>query len=314
MLDRFIGEARITFRDNKKEMRRVVILSPYIQSSNSLRDIDYDNSLVVDLQTMEFDFKVQLEDMLQNQELHQFHTFIEYAHKTVFRNGENVLQWLHRSNQISKIPAHDVFMVFGQGGKVQKMSVVDLNAEIRAANEKKIAEEEGYTSSYTDPSLNPENTQAATIEKSGNVYKAPEVQNDNNTLNESVVSEYAHESSPMSQHEVTNIDLSQVPGVKILEGDPSLDMDDTVTTPTDPRPYVTESTYDEPVVSQTEFNKLQENLKNLDTLVRKRTKDTFVTRLMDKYDLSESEVTKAIETAGKRKEKKVEKDKQKQSD
>ena len=59
MLDRFTGEAIIRFRDNTHQIRRVIILSPYIQTSDSLRDIDYDHSLVIDLQTMEFDFKNQ---------------------------------------------------------------------------------------------------------------------------------------------------------------------------------------------------------------------------------------------------------------
>ena len=317
MLNRFIGEANITFNDGSREVRRVIILSPYIQSSNSLENIDYDNSLVVDLQTMEFDFKVQLEDMLQNHELKSYHTFIEYAHKTVFRNGENVLAWLHRMNQIRKLPASEVSLVFGQGGNIQKMSLVDLNAEIRANNERKLNEQRGYQSSYTDPSMNESNIQPATIEKSGNQYKEPVQQN----INESV-------EAPLTQHEQNNIDLSKVPGVQILEGDPSMASNDYAVTSPDTQDSPVASS-PEPVaaaepevqavslgeqVSKAELDDLKSSLSSLENLVKRRTKDTLVTRLIDKYNLTEAEVTKAIESAGKRKEKKEAKNQEKGSE
>jgi hypothetical protein len=266
---------------------------------------------------MEFDFKVQLEDMLQNHELKSYHTFIEYAHKTVFRNGENVLAWLHRMNQIRKLPASEVSLVFGQGGNIQKMSLVDLNAEIRANNERQLNEQRGYQSSYTDPSMNESNIQPATIEKSGNQYKEPVQQN----INESV-------EAPLTQHEQNNIDLSKVPGVQILEGDPSMaGADFAVTSPdtqdspvaSSPEPVAAAEPAAQAVphgeqVSKAELDDLKSSLSSLENLVKRRTKDTLVTRLIDKYNLTEAEVTKAIESAGKRKEKKEAKNQEKGSE
>lgn len=301
MLDRFIGEANITFRDNSKEFRRVIVLSPYIKSSDSLRDIDYENALVVDLQTMEFDFKVQLEDMLQNQELHQFHTFIEYAHRTVFRNGENVLAWLHRMGQITKIPCSEVYMVFGQGGNVQKMSLVDLNREIKLVNERTIAEQDGISSSYTDPSMSANTVQPATIEKSGNAHKEQ--------INESVSAQAYPEQTPEVSDTQPGVDLSQVPGVTIFEGDSGQAPVDSTPEPDSTNSTTREST--QQTASDVDIENIKENLASIETLVRKRTKDTFITRLMDKYELSDSEVTKAIESAGLRKIRKAEKDKAK---
>jgi len=199
-------------------------------------------------------------------------------------------------NQIRKLPASEVSLVFGQGGNVQKMSLVALNSEIRVNNERKLNEQRGYQSSYTDPSMNESNIQPATIEKSGNQYKEP-VQT---PLNESV------DDAPVSQHEQNNIDLSKVPGVKILEGDPSMASEDYAVTSTDAVASVPTQTNAAATehVSKAEFDELKTSLSSLETLVKRRTKDTLVTRLIDKYNLSETEVTKAIESAGKRKEKK----------
>jgi hypothetical protein len=314
MLDRFIGEAVITFSDKSRQARRVLILSPYVQTSENLRDIDYEHSLVVDLQTMEFDFKSQLEEMIQNRELQSHTTFMSYAAKTVFRNGENVLQWLHRMKQISRVPATDVFVVVGQGGHQQKIPVVDINREIRAANEKKLAEQNQISSTYTDPSLNEANIQPATIERSGNQY-----QQETQQVNESVepeampVSESVEQ--PVSQQDYQQpadaVDLSKVPGVTILEGGDYVNPQVDESPNTDSQPASVESAPEAPAYPTQDNNHLEDRLESLEKLIKSRSKDTVITRLMKRYDLTEADAVKALESAGKRKQKKAEKERQK---
>jgi hypothetical protein len=314
MLDRFIGEAVITFSDKSRQARRVLILSPYVQTSENLRDIDYDHSLVVDLQTMEFDFKSQLEEMIQNRELQSHTTFMSYAAKTVFRNGENVLQWLHRMKQISRVPATDVFIVVGQGGHQQKIPVVDINREIRAANEKKLAEQNQMSSTYTDPSLNEANIQPATIERSGNQYKQETKQ-----VNESVEPEampvYESVEPPISQQNYQQpagaVDLSKVPGVTILEGGEYVNHQVYASPNTDSQPASVGSVPETPAYPTQDNKHLEDRLEALEKLIKSRSKDTVITRLMQRYDLTEAEAVKALESAGKRKQKKAEKERQK---
>lgn len=314
MLDRFIGEAVITFSDKSRQARRVLILSPYVQTSENLRDIDYDHSLVVDLQTMEFDFKSQLEEMIQNRELQTHTTFMSYAAKTVFRNGENVLQWLHRMKQISRVPATDVFVVVGQGGHQQKIPVVDINREIRAANEKKLAEQNQISSTYTDPSLNEANIQPATIERSGNQY-----QQETQQVNESVEPEAMPVSEsieqPVAQQDYQQpadaVDLSKVPGVTILEGGDYVNPQVDESPNTDSQPASVESAPETSAYPTQDNNHLEDRLESLEKLIKSRSKDTVITRLMKRYDLTEADAVKALESAGKRKQKKAEKERQK---
>lgn len=282
MSDRFIGEANITFSDGSSERRRVVVLSPYVQTSEDIKDIDYNHSLVVDIQTMEFDFKVQVEEMLNNQELRNYKTFIEYAHKIAFRNGENVLAWLHRMAQIKRVPASEVFLIYGQGGNTQKINVAAVNDEIRKTNEEIIARRQSST--VTDPSMQ-ESYEVAKIEKSGNQYKPP-------VTNE----------APEPSMEPAELDLSKIPGVTILEGASTWGTDtDSGGVEVDNTPPSTPS---QPALSSDVVEGLTQQVKELEVLIKKRTKDTFVTRLMEKYNLTEVEVTKAIESAGLRKQKK----------
>ena len=327
MLDRFIGEAVITFSDKSRQTRRVLILSPYVQTSENLRDIDYDHSLVADLQTMEFDFKSQIEEMLQNRELQSYHTFMEYANKTVFRNGENVLQWLHRMKQISRVPATDVLVTVGQGGHQQKIKVVDINREIRANNEKKLAQQNEISSTYTDSSMNESNIQPATIERSGNQHRTEAPQQVNEAVSPEVQVDEPTDSQPAMPSDA--VDLSSVPGVTILEGGdfkPDANQSSTETVDFGPAPTenqkgseVTElpSVNAEPATNNNasvSTHHLEERIDALEKLVKSRTKDTVVTRLMNRYELTEADAVKAIESAGKRKQKKAEKETQKKQE
>lgn len=325
MLDRFIGEAVITFSDKSRQARRVLILSPYVQTSENLRDIDYDHSLVVDLQTMEFDFKSQLEEMVQNRELQSHKTFLSYASKTVFRNGENVLQWLHRMRQISRVPAADVMVTVGQGGHQQKIPVVDINREIRAANEAKLNEQNEISSTYTDASMNEDNVQPATIERSGNKHTQQPAQTQQ--VNESVADPVVDVPSPTeasvareaeAQQPADAVDLSKVPGVTILEGgdyNPTGGVSEapqTVDTPSQPPEPAPEASLTQSVSQPAaDSNYLEERFNELEKVVKSRTKDTVVTRLMKRYELTEADAVKALESAGKRKQKKAEKERQK---
>jgi len=315
MQDRFIGEAVITFSDQSKQVRRVLILSPYVQTSENLRDIDYDHSLVVDLQTMEFDFKSQLEEMVMNPELRSYHTFMDYATKTVFRNGENVLQWLHRMRQISKVPASDVSVVIGQGGYQQKIAVVDINNEIRKENEKKIEYQNTISSTYSDASMNEQNIQPAAIERTGNQHKdasQPLNESAEASVTENVVS---NQDAPMPSDAV---DLSKVPGVTVLEGGeyhPEADGSNTqegsqeaVQTPLEGYGVTDEGS------EMPDTQEIVNRIESLEKAVKSKTKDSFITRMMNRYDLTESEATKALETAGKRKQRKAEKEREKADD
>lgn len=321
MLDRFIGEAVITFSDKSRQARRVLILSPYVQTSENLRDIDYDHSLVVDLQTMEFDFKSQLEEMIQNRELQGHTTFMSYAAKTVFRNGENVLQWLHRMKQISRVPASDVSVVVGQGGHQQKIPMTDINREIRSANEKKLAEQNQISSTYTDSSMNEDNIQPATIERSGNQYPQ-EPKQVNESVSPEPIPEAVDQPAPEQgyQQPADAVDLSKVPGVTILEGGdytPDVNESGTETVDFGPTPdsegkgtEVSEL----PGATQpaADNNYLDERFDALEKAIKSRSKDTVITRLINRYDLTEAEAVKALESAGKRKQKKAEKERQKE--
>jgi len=318
MLDRFIGEAVITFSDKSRQARRVLILSPYVQTSENLRDIDYDHSLVIDLQTMEFDFKSQLEEMIQNRELQSHTTFMSYAAKTVFRNGENVLQWLHRMKQISRVPASDVSVVVGQGGHQQKIPMTDINREIRAANEKKLAEQNQISSTYTDASMNESNIQPATIERSGNQHRQ-ETQQVNESVSPEAVVESVDQAAPEQSYQqpADAVDLRKVPGVTILEGgDYNPDVNESGSETVDFGPAPTDSQKGSEVSqlpgSSVDSGYLDNRFDALEKAIKSRSKDTVITRLINRYDLTEAEAVKALESAGKRKQKKAEKERQKE--
>lgn len=318
MLDRFIGEAVITFSDKSRQARRVLILSPYVQTSENLRDIDYDHSLVIDLQTMEFDFKSQLEEMIQNRELQSHTTFMSYAAKTVFRNGENVLQWLHRMKQISRVPASDVNVVVGQGGYQQKIPMTDINSEIRAANEKKLAEQNQISSTYTDASMNESNIQPATIERSGNQHRQETQRVNESVLPEAVV-ESVDQAAPEQSYQqpADAVDLSKVPGVTIIEGgDYNHDVNESGSETVDFGPAHTDSNKGSEVSqltgSSVDSGYLDDRFDALEKAIKSRSKDTVITRLINRYDLTEAEAVKALESAGKRKQKKAEKEHQKE--
>lgn len=307
MSTRFEGEAYIDFSDGKKELRQTIVLAPYVQTSESLRDIDYSHALVVDAQSMEFDFKTQLYEMVNNQEALSYNTFLEYAHKSSFRNGSNVLQWLHEKNQIKRVRAEDAYIVIGNGGNAQRFRIDEINKSIREQNEAKL--EAAGNSAYSDPSMNAENVQPATIEG-----RRPSEQATNLTESAQPSQEAPDATQPASSEE---IDLSTVPGVTLFDenGNP--------TKPAQAQPAVEVATQSVDVAMDSEApdsgqptgltrDEIEGRFEKIESLLNKKNKDTVVTRLINRYDLTEAEAIKALESAGKRKEKK--KQKQQESD
>lgn len=290
---RYYGQARIQTPDGV-QARNVLILSPYIQTSESTSSIDYDHSLVADLQSMEFDYKSQLEEMLQSVDSTQYKTFMEYAHKSSFRNGDNVLQWLHQTKSIRKVNAKEVNIVMlDQAGNPVVIPVVDVNKHIKAENEKNTVE-----STYTDPSTtNSSKLKPALIEGMETDYDAPQEQN----LNESV-SPYEVQSDLPSTDIPSNIDLSELNSEPVI---PENFVDSTF----NDEQSQTEVSKTDPILAKLES--LEEQIKSSKTTEKKGKKsdDSFIIRLMNKYQLTETEVVKALESAGKRKEKRLNKDK-----
>ena len=282
MSNRFQGEAYIQFADGEKELRQIIVLSPYIQTSESLRDIDYSHALVVDAQSMEFDYKTQLYEMANNHEATLYNTFLEYCHKSTFRNGANVLQWLHEKNEIKRVPAHEAYIVIGNGGNAQRFRIDEVNKSIREQNEAKLSEREG--SSYSDPSVTDTTVQPAMIE--GTKHPEP-----SQTLTENATVDVNNNAA-----KADGIDLSKVPGVTLMDESGN---------PVQPQEAVVQPASQQKSIDVEAF---ESRLERIESLITKRTKDTVITRLINRYDLTEAEVVKALESAGKRKEKKKQKE------
>lgn len=298
MSNRFEGEAYIDFADGKKELRQTIVLSPYVQTSESLRDIDYTYALLVDAQSMEFDFKSQLYEMVNNQEALRYNTFLEYAHKSSFRNGSNVLQWLHEKNQIKRVRADEAYIIVGTGGNVQRFRIDEINKSIRDQNEAKL-EASGQTSAYTDPSMNAANVKPAAIEG-----RRPEQQATNLSESANAVPETPEAvAAPTQPTRSEELDLSVIPGVTLFDQHGH---------PTDAAPAAgTEQSVGESMVPDSIIGltrgEIEGRFEKIESLLNKKNKDTVVTRLMNRYELTESEAVNALESAGKRKEKKKEK-------
>lgn len=104
---RFFGTAKMG-----NDQRSVMILMPFIQPSQHARvdEIDFDNSLVVDLDILNNDVGEQLSKMANNYNAGEFKTLMEYFEGKSLRNSDRVIAWLHNNKQIHKIPSSDIIM------------------------------------------------------------------------------------------------------------------------------------------------------------------------------------------------------------
>lgn len=107
------------------DMRNVLILSPYIQTKENARvdEIDFDHTLVVDIDTLSNDIADQLKSMADNPIAQQSKLLIEYLSGKSFRNSDRVLHWLQSTGNIQKLPAEKVALNKTMGGHT--MSVIN---------------------------------------------------------------------------------------------------------------------------------------------------------------------------------------------
>lgn len=92
------------------DAREVLILSPYIQTKENatVDEIDFNHSLIVDIDTLSNDISEQLKSMANNPIAQQSKLLIEYLAGKSFRNSDRVLHWLQMSNSIQKLPSTKV--------------------------------------------------------------------------------------------------------------------------------------------------------------------------------------------------------------
>lgn len=123
--DRFFGTAQID-----SDIRNVLILSPYLQTSENAvaAEIDFDSSLIVDLDVISHDVAEQLKSMAQNPIADNSKLLIEYLGTKSFRNSDKVLHWLQTTNNILKVESSKVSIRMGNGANV---SLSDINKMIR---------------------------------------------------------------------------------------------------------------------------------------------------------------------------------------
>lgn len=119
---RFFGEAKI---DNDR--RNVLILTPFIKTSKHMPvdEIDFEHSLVVDLDSINNDVGEQLSTMANNYHAGEFKTAMDYLEGKSLRNSDRVLTWLHSNGQIKRVPARDIVM------RGSNYTVYDVNQIIR---------------------------------------------------------------------------------------------------------------------------------------------------------------------------------------
>lgn len=104
---RFFGVAKIN-----NDQRNVLVLTPYIQTSKNspVKDIDFDHSLVVDIDSLNNDVGEQLSKMANNYHAGEFKTLMEYFDGKSLRNSDRVLAWLMNNKQIQKVPSDLIIM------------------------------------------------------------------------------------------------------------------------------------------------------------------------------------------------------------
>lgn len=119
---RFFGTAKID-----KDMRSVLILMPFIQPHKHahIDEIDFENSLVVDLDYINNDVGDQLTTMANNFHAGEFKTLMDYFEGKSLRNSDRVLSWLHNGNHITKVPSENIMM------KGAQYTVKEVNNIIR---------------------------------------------------------------------------------------------------------------------------------------------------------------------------------------
>lgn len=119
---RFFGTAKMG-----SDHRSVMILMPFIQPSQhaQVSEIDFENSLVVDVDSLNNDVGEQLIKMANNYNAGEFRTLMEYFEGKSLRNSDRVIAWLHNNKQIQKISSADIIM------KGANYSVLEVNQIIR---------------------------------------------------------------------------------------------------------------------------------------------------------------------------------------
>lgn len=293
---RFNGEHTSVNTRGLTERRQVLILSPYVQTSES--SIDFDRCLVVDMQSLEHDYKVQLEDMMQNHESNAYKTFMDYGKSASFRNGDNVLTWLHSAKAISSVNVDDVAITIYDGGnhKINRIPLREINNHIKTEME---ANQAHSGQEFSDPSFKEGNYTPALVE--GGQRK------ENQVVQESVESEVSEEvtatpdTGTMTPEERLALSMTTAPEL-LGNMENEQDASNNVSVP---------NTTDNTESNTVSYDEIAKRLDKLDKKITK-SKDTVVNRLIEKYDLTEAEAVKAIESAGERKRKRLEKQKDKQ--
>lgn len=119
---RFFGTAKIN-----NDMCNVMILMPFVQTAKNMpvNEIDFEHSLVVDLDRLNNDVAEQLTKMANNYHAGEFKTLIDYLEGKSLRNSDRVLSWLHTQGQIIKIESDKIIM------KGANYTVQEINNIIR---------------------------------------------------------------------------------------------------------------------------------------------------------------------------------------
>lgn len=119
---RFFGTAKIA-----QDTRNVMVLMPFIKTSQNapVDEMDFDHSLVIDLDTLNNDIGEQLTTMANNYHAGEFKTLMEYLEGKSLRNSDRVIAWLHNNGQIQKIASSDIIM------KGTRFTFADVNQHIK---------------------------------------------------------------------------------------------------------------------------------------------------------------------------------------
>lgn len=125
---RFFGVATINH-----DQRNVLVLTPYIQTAKNspVKDIDFNHSLIVDIDSLNNDVGEQLTKMANNYHAGEFKTLMEYFEGKSLRNSDRVLAWLMNNKQIQKVPSDLIIM------RGSKYTFKEINDIIKADMEKK---------------------------------------------------------------------------------------------------------------------------------------------------------------------------------
>lgn len=283
---RFNGVMRNKNETGHLENKHVLILSPYVQTSET--DIDYNVALVVDLQYQENEVVAQLEEMMKSAEANASKTFLEYSQYAQFKNGENVMRWLHDHKAILRKSVDDVDIVMNN----QSMNLRSVNSEIARQNGHSMQNSEqsaqSVASEFTDSSMNETNTRPALIdggERSD--YVEP-----------TTGTEHLSEDRKMEQEALQALQKEKT--VPIPENPDSAEI-----MPYDPVGGPHEATDNQ---LRDMMDRVLNRLDGIESKVKSnKDKETVMMKLVNRYDLTEQELVKAIESAGNRKQKRKEK-------